>query len=197
MLSSNSGPSYEDETTWRSRGRLPHLERQDAIYFITFRLAGSLPKHVLLDIKAAKRNEDAIDEFLDSGHGECWLKDERIAALTVNTIKHWSGSRYLLHAWCVMPNHVHVVLGPKRSLAEVLHSWKSYIAHEANRMLSRTGDFWQREYYDHIVRNDEELHRDIEYTINNPVKAGLCENSDEWEWSGVGDMYAGETPALR
>jgi REP element-mobilizing transposase RayT len=82
-----------------------------------------------------------------------------------------------------MPNHVHVVarIFPTHQLAEVLHSWKSYTAKEANRILGIRGSFWQREYYDHLLRDDAEFERAVKYVVENPVKAGL----KGWEWVWV------------
>ena len=79
-----------------------------------------------------------------------------------------------------MPNHVHVVFRPigNHQLAAILHSWKSYTANAANRILKRTGSFWQREYYDHLIRNEEDFLRIVRYVMNNPVKAGLR----DWPW---------------
>jgi REP element-mobilizing transposase RayT len=174
-------------------GRLPHWERDDATYFVTFRLFDSLPALVLQRLKEASRPElaDSLDSYLDQGSGAAWLKDPSIARLVVDALRHFDGARYRLHAWCVMPNHVHVVFSsmpartPALRLSSIIQSWKSYTAKEANRLLGRTGSFWQREYYDHLIRDDEDFARCIEYTINNPVKAGLCERWEDWPASGL------------
>ena len=92
-----------------------------------------------------------------------------------------------------MPNHVHVVmrLRPGRRLAEIVHSWKSFTAKECNRVLSRNGPFWQREYYDHLVRDAAELDRLIDYVVQNPVRANL----KGWKWVGSGGQDAHTTAA--
>jgi putative DNA methylase len=77
-------------------------------------------------------------------------------------------------------------------LASVLHSWKSYTAKEANRILGRSGEFWQREYYDYLVRDEEDFYRYLEYTLQNPVKAGLCERWEDWPWNGLAEVDAGK-----
>ena len=191
----------------RSRGKLPHWEADNAIYFVTFRLADSLPKNVLRgfeferrDIVATadkmdrplspteqKRLEDLlserIQEKLDAGTGSCFLARPAIAGIVSTTLKHFAQSRYRMYAWCVMPNHVHAlfrILG-NHLLADVVRSWKSYSAREANLLLGRTGQFWQREYYDHLVRGEEEFHRIVGYIAENPAKAGL----KNWKWVGV------------
>ena len=82
-----------------------------------------------------------------------------------------------------MPNHVHVVvrLLPGNKLADVVHSWKSFTAKRANELLGRSGSFWQREYYDHLIRDEQELERAMRYVSENPVKAGLR----DWKWVWV------------
>jgi len=104
-----------------------------------------------------------------------------------------TGERYRLLAWCVMPNHVHAVaeMLPGFALAHVVHSWKSYMAKEANKMLHREGPFWQREYYDRYIRDDRHLERAIAYIEQNPVKAGLVAQAKEWAFSSAGLRGAG------
>src|SRR5262245_8535796 len=121
---------------FHSRGRLPHLKREGASYFVTFRLAGTLPGEVLQRFKqereaivaqalAAKRPltwreqeelfrwfSSRVDKYLDAGHGECFLREEPIANLVAEAICFFEGQRYDLLAWLVMPNHVHLVLRP-------------------------------------------------------------------------------------
>jgi hypothetical protein len=98
-----------------------------------------------------------------------------------------------------MPNHVHIVFRafPEHSLAEVMHSWKSFTAKECNKLLGRTGEFWQRESFDRIVRDELEFEKRVRYTLDNPVAAGLA----NWKWvggaAGTAAAGAGGTPALR
>ncbi len=84
-----------------------------------------------------------------------------------------------------MPNHVHVVFQPLagHGLADILHSWKSFTAKKANRLLGRLGEFWQREYYDHLIRDGEEFQRIVRYVGENPRRAGLR----NWPWVEVYD----------
>src|SRR5580704_17171989 len=167
----------------RSRGYLPHLERQAAIYFVTFRLADSLPESALRQIRRKQdsiANEDRhlstqLEEYLDKGGGACHLRQPSVANLVAAGLRKFDGFRYELFAWCIMPNHIHVVLKPLplNELARIIHSWKSFTAHQANALLSRTGIFWQREYYDHLIRDGGQLKRAIRYTSENPRRAGL------------------------
>jgi REP element-mobilizing transposase RayT len=204
----------------RTRGYLPHWERDSGIYFITFRLANSLPTNVrdeilehrvaiararqtgreLLPVESvtAQRLATAkIEDYLDAGRGECLLRSPQVAELVANTLRFWDGKRYCMHAWCVMPNHVHVLvqLMPGEGLAAIVSGWKSVSARRINRMLHRRGEVWQREYYDHLVRNAGEFARAIDYVRTNPLKAGL----KYWKWiyiRGVEGPAAG-TAALR
>jgi putative transposase len=103
-----------------------------------------------------------------------------VAQLVADTLRKFDDSRYRLFAWCIMPNHVHSVFQPYEPyrLASILHSWKSYSAASANNILKRSGPFWQREYYDYLIRNGDQLDRAIRYTAENPVRAKL----KNWKW---------------
>jgi REP element-mobilizing transposase RayT len=187
----------------RSR-RLPHWEVEGAVYFVTFRLADSLPKKALQELDSERRDilETAsqmgrsltasehrrmgqlqarwLERALDTGTGKCFLRKPAIAQIVVNALKEFDGSRYRLLAWSVMPNHVHVLFQTigNISLAVILHSWKSFSAKAANQILGRSGEFWQREYHDHLIRNRTEFDRAIRYVLENPSKAGL----KNWPW---------------
>jgi 1-hydroxy-2-methyl-2-(E)-butenyl 4-diphosphate synthase len=125
---------------------------------------------------------DWIDPELDRGHGACIFKDASLAALVADAMAHFDGKRYELLAWCVMPNHVHAVLRPAEGelLEKILHSWKSFTAHEINRRLGTSGAVWQKESYDHLVRDGEDLRNQVGYVMRNPVKAGM----GDWRWVG-------------
>lgn len=191
---------------FRYRGYLPHWERNRATYFVTFRLKDSLPQELLRNLnnqrllleRARRANASvAADETilrgmqallrkaercLDRGLGPCHMRDSRIARIVADAIKHFDGHHYRLLAWCVMPNHVHVVFLPRSaSLDSILHSWKSFSALEANRALARTGAFWQREYFDYVVRHERSLFKILRYVEENPRRAGL----KNWQWMNV------------
>jgi len=177
-------------------------------YAVTFRLADALPQNVMERwlceredlVKTARQMDRALSEYeekrldhlhsekaeryLDAGYGACWMKDDRIAEIVANGLKHFDGERYDLLAWCVMPNHVHVVVRPRegQTLPKILHSWKSFSANACNKVLGRKGEFWQAEYYDHLVRDEEDFAHSIAYALNNPEAAGL----KTWKWVGCG-----------
>jgi len=185
----------------RSRGYLPHWEIDNAIYFITYRLADSLPRSVIQKLRAeyvaakgsckltmserARLSEwfhRRLDEFLDTGRGSCFLKVPAIAECVIQSWRYFDGIRYDLLAWCVMPNHVHVIVKifQGADLDRILHSWKSYTSNQANAFLHRRVAFWWREYYDHCVPTEQELQRTIRYAIENPAKAGLIDWPYTW-----------------
>jgi REP element-mobilizing transposase RayT len=129
-----------------------------------------------------------VDGYLDAGHGECWLKQPLIADLVGSAMKFHNGSRFELHAWCVMPNHVHAVLRPMAgwTLSQILKGWKGFTARKANSLLKRTGrKLWQTESFDHLVRDDDDMHRCCHYIIMNPVNAALCKSPESWKWSSA------------
>ncbi len=129
-----------------------------------------------------------LEQYLDKGQGECWLKQPDIARLVADALRFFEGQRYHLSAWVIMPTHVHVVFWPMPNYAvsEILKSWKGYTGRVANRLLQRAGQtFWQPEAFDHWVRNDEEHARCCSYVVHNPVKAHLCIRPQDWRWSSA------------
>ena len=129
-----------------------------------------------------------MDKYLDSGHGRCWLAQPEVADLIVNAMQFHAAQRFDLHAWVIMPNHVHAVLRPRPdwTLSQILKSWKGFTAREANRRLQRVGTtFWQVESYDHLIRDEEDRHRCCHYTEMNPVNAGFCQRPEDWKWSSA------------
>ncbi|MGK5094609.1 DUF1156 domain-containing protein [Deltaproteobacteria bacterium TL4] len=200
-----SSSKVRSRKAWHSRGYLPHFEAGEQPQSITFRLRDSLPQsllqqwqHELQHLSEEDRQQERrhrIEESLDQGIGECWLKRPEIAEILQNALLHFDGIRYQLHRWCIMPNHVHVLITPlhQNSLSGIVHSWKSYTAKEANRLLHRQGAFWQEEYFDRMIRNQEHWNRTCEYIEYNPVKAGLVSEPQEWKWSSTREekMQAG------
>ncbi|MCY3019092.1 MAG: hypothetical protein NTW87_08695 [Planctomycetota bacterium] len=206
---------------------LPHIQPPGATLFVTFRLAGSIPQALLTQwlaeqhraVAAAARGRDErekaqgvskarralfarLEGRLDSAvSGPRWLKDARVAALVAEGLRYRDGKVYDLEAYCVMPNHVHVVFTPRPitshnlakcatgvrpadaqycSLSSIMHSLKLYTAIRGNRLLGRSGQFWEHESYDHVVRDENELGRIIRYVLSNPVKAGLAARWQDW-----------------
>jgi len=188
----------------REGARLPHWTKANAAYAITFRLADSLPRQVLADWEAEcdeiieraeqmqrelsqaeqrrvdELHSDRVDQWLDRGEGECLLRQPELAEVVAEALRHFDEDRYRLLAWTVMPNHVHVVLRPISGfeVPMIVHSWKSFTAHEINKRLDRNGAVWQVEYFDRLIRDNEELARQVEYAWRNPEVARL----EDWQW---------------
>jgi putative transposase len=178
-----------DHAGWRSRGYLPHLDAADVVQHIVFRLADSLPARLRDEfaLKSPADRAEAVDALLDEGHGRHDLAIPPIAELTQNALLRFDGERYLLIAWCVMPNHVHALaeIRSGHRLDRVVHSWKSFTAHAANRLLGRAQRFWAPEYFDRYMRDDTQLAGTRAYIEANPVKAGLCNDPTEWPYSSA------------
>ena len=162
---------------------------------VSFHLFDSLPQSVLEgwrdELRARPQKEADLEwrkrtqEFLDSGYGSCLLRDDRLAEIIETALLCFDGQRYALHAWCVMPNHVHTLFTPAADfkMSEILHSWKSFTAHECNKLLRRTGRFWAREPFDRYIRNQRHFRNALAYIEDNPVKARLCGKPENWRWS--------------
>jgi REP element-mobilizing transposase RayT len=182
---------------WHSRGYLPHFDGGELSQFITFRLQDSLPREALirwneelkLELNAAAGAilRRRVEAYLDQGRGTCYLRDQAIAEMVQKALLFHDETKYRLFAWVVMPNHVHLLCRPcpGHSLAEIMHSVKSFTSTTANKMLGRSGRFWQKEYFDRYIRNAGQFARTVAYIENNPVKANLCDRSEEWPFSSA------------
>lgn len=154
---------------------------------MTFRLADSLPKEAALRIRTAAQPESLRDEFLDRGWGVCWLRNDEVAEIVEKSFLIFDGERYRLHAWTIMPNHVHVLVSgmPGYPLGSIVSSWKRFTAREANIVLGRAGEFWQVDYWDRFIRNEEHYYATESYIHLNPVKAGLVTDPHFWPWGSA------------
>jgi putative transposase len=177
---------------WHQRGYLPHRDAPGLLQFLTFRLHDSFPAsrrgewEALLRIEDNRQRRIQLEEYLDRGHGVCWLGRPEIAALAEGALRYFHGQRYELLAWAVMPNHVHVLVQIwETPLASLARSWKRYVAREANKLLHRAGHFWERDYWDTYMRDEEQLARARRYTEQNPVKAKLIREAKDWPWGSA------------
>jgi REP-associated tyrosine transposase len=150
--------------------------------------------------------EVALTEALNVSAMPHWLKDERLARMVVGALKYWHQERYELHRYVVMPNHAHILIEPlelpksrpptpgevasRWSLPKIMQGIKGYTAREGNRLLGRTGSFWQEESFDHWVRDSDEYARILHYIDQNPVAAGLCQEPADWPSSSAAEEVA-------
>jgi REP-associated tyrosine transposase len=197
------------------RRNLPHIQPRGATFLVNFRLVNSLPREVMERLRTeADQLEKALlatkdptersllrnnqqhqlldrwDDALDQSQvGPFWLKDDKITEIVVRSIRYHDGEWFDVEAYCIMPNHIHLVLTPYEisetadySLAKIMHNIKRNSANHANKVLKRTGAFWQHENYDHFIRDEAELERIIKYILYNPVKAKLVKEPQDWKW---------------
>ncbi len=165
-------------------------------YFVTFRLADAIASDVLAqwreeraqwlkfhpepwDWKTAReymrRFEEEREQWLDQGQGSCLLRNQRVHEIIVENLNHFDRDRYVLDAFVVMPNHVHVIVKPieLNSLNTILHAWKSYTSNRVNELLKRKGPLWMAETFDTIVRDSAHLAACRDYIERNPKQANL------------------------
>jgi Transposase IS200 like len=150
---------------WHSRGYLPHFDRSGLTQFVTCHLSDSIPKEVLERWKRELVNQESIEEktrlqnriekYLDQGYGSAYLRQPNVAKMAQNSLLHLDGKRYRSSALVVMPNHIHLLatILPEQSLPQIMHSFKSFTSHEANKMLRREGQFWFEDYFDRYIRD--------------------------------------------
>jgi putative transposase len=178
--------------------RLPHWQQEGAVYFVTFRLADAVPRHLRTQWESERevwlrvhpqpwsaevereyheQFSGAIERWLDAGYGSCVLRRHDCAAFVAEALRHFDGERVSLISSVVMPNHVHAVFVQNAAwpLEKILLSWKGFTARKINALLGRTGSFWQRDYFDRLVRDDNHLANCIRYIRRNPEKSRLRE----------------------
>ena len=176
--------------------RLPHWRQEGCAYFVTCHLGDSLPAGILrlwaevrenwlkhhplpwsqeVGREYRERFTEAMERHLDAGRGSCVLRKPGCAQCVVDTLLHDDSNQYDLGRFVVMPNHVHLLVVPRRGveLSDLTETWERISARRINRLLERHGRLWDRDAYDHIVRDEKELARIDKYIRDNPVKAGL------------------------
>jgi putative transposase len=167
--------------------RLPHYDSIDHPTFLTWRLAGTLPKG--RDFSHATSGEAfvAMDRLLDNARlGPLHLQRPEIANVVVEAMLYRNGGAYELHNYVVMSNHVHLLITPHVTISKLMQSLKRFTAREANLVLGFTGcPFWQDESYDRLVRNEQEFKRIASYIEMNPVRAGLAASPEAFQWSSA------------
>ncbi len=180
----------------KTHSRLPHWQQDGKTYFVTFRLADALPLFLLRDYQAERKQWMAVhpepwsvevqrecherfsvrmDRWLDEGHGESLLKNPDAAEIVAEALTYFDGSRCTQHAWVIMPNHVHAVFSLLEDwpLDSLLRSWKRTSARRLNMIFGREGAFWQKDYFDRMIRDAEHFENVIGYIRRNPIKARL------------------------
>jgi REP element-mobilizing transposase RayT len=180
----------------QTANRLPHWQQQGCVYFLTFRLADSVPESLRRDWEAERaawlnfhpepwteeiereyhsRFSAAIERWLDAGHGLCLLRRGDAARIVADAFHYFDGDRFSVISFVVMPNHVHALLmqDEKWPLEKIVHSCKRYAARRINSLAGRSGSLWERDYFDRLVRNEKHFGNCIRYIRRNPRKARL------------------------
>lgn len=149
--------------------RLPHID------------APGLIQHVVFCTHGAFREDEDDDAIGKSPQGRVLLGAlaDRVQEVVLN--RH--GEDYVLQAWCVMPNHVHVLVQPRRglSLKSIVQAWKSVCSHASGA----PRPLWQKNYFDRYMRDEEQVWFTINYIEANPVAAGLVAAKEHWRWSSA------------
>jgi putative transposase len=176
--------------------RLPHWQQSGVVYFVTFRLADAIPTKlrnqwrndreiwlrfhpepwtIEIEQEYHKRFSATIERWLDAGHGSCLLRRPECAAIINDALHHFDGQRLVLISSIVMPNHVHAlyVQNSEFPLEKLILSWKTFSARNINKLLGRSGNLWQRDYFDRLVRDEQHFRNCVRYIRRNPEKAGL------------------------
>ena len=209
--------------------RLPHIQPIGATFFVTFHLHGSIPWHRVKQLKYVFEQQliqlqkikpvelrqekiwelrqnyfQAFDDLVNcTESGPFYLKQKMIARLVKDQLHQLDGQLYELDAYCIMPNHVHILINTSIQLAfetdlmgllqrfitldKIMKRIKGPTAIYANRLLARKGQFWERESYDSYIRNEWMFWQVIQYILEDPVKAGIVGHYHEYEWNYVSE----------
>ena len=177
---------------------LPHLHPSQGIFFITYRLFGSLPGEIIGKLQDEYKNEPkdiliqpnkhtyfvAFDEYLDKYEsGKNYLSISEIAEVNKQAIHYYDSNYYDLICYTIMSNHIHLVIklnDEAPDLSKIMQSIKRFTARESNKILGCEGQFWMQESYDRLVRDAKELKNIVDYVIKNSVKAGLVNDWKQW-----------------
>jgi REP element-mobilizing transposase RayT len=196
---------HPDLPIQRYERHLPHWRQEGATYFVTFRLADSLPQpklQLLKQLRAdwerthplprsekdwtdyAREVTTSVEHWLDEGYGACQFRQQCWCDELRSRLHHFQDQRYQLSCWTIMPNHCHAVMRPFEGypLEDLVGSIKGVAARNINAVSGLSGQLWQDESFDRIVRDEEHLWRVIQYIGANPRKAGLAHENAWRRW---------------
>jgi putative transposase len=198
----------------KSFNHLPHWEQIGASYFITFRLADAVPLRLRKEWERERkawlgqhpepwdaeteteyhlRFSLRMDKWLDAGHGACHLRRASCRDIVQARLERSENSATCLHAWVIMPNHVHVLMTIREGapLSSVLQDWKGGSSFDLNRVLGRKGTLWQKDYFDRLIRDGDHFANCVRYIRANPTKARLKAGEYTHEESELARLFAG------
>lgn len=215
------------------RNRLPHIAPLGAIFFVTFRMGDSLPQAFIAKLKEEMDTKiEQLKKEQKAGHkeeikkqrklffkhydyqldilpyGQCHLRNPAVAKMVADRLHELDGDCYDLIAYCIMPNHVHILMDTSIQLVDqdgyemeeipenyvqlykMMHLVKGRTSYFINKYLGRKGKFWQKDSYDHYVRDEKELWNIVHYILENPVKAGLIEKWEDYPFIYLANKFA-------
>jgi len=197
----------------KHRRYLPHVQLKRQVISITWRLAFTLPRQLqelLHELRVSLQSLHNADETsLSERYEEYAYKLERyddylgrfqlqglslcepaIGSMMRSALHFYDHKLYQLHTWCLMPNHVHLLVQPLpladgtyAKISTIVQRIKGYTAKQINLQLGRSGKVWNDDYYDRFIRNSRDYCMTVEYVMNNPVKAGLTDRRESWEYA--------------
>jgi REP element-mobilizing transposase RayT len=178
----------------------PRVARQvgnDAL-FLTWRLNGTLPYLAKPNMPGMPgQTFFALDRALDTAaSGPKWIEDPTVAQSMMTALRFGEQQLdlYKLLAYCLMPNHVHLVLEPLASLSRINHSIKEITARNATQILRRVHQpFWHEDSYERRLRDATERDRMVAYTESDPVTAGLVREPGKWPWSSASQTLTAQS----
>ncbi len=199
----------------------PHYQFRDSIVFITWRLAGTLPSHILklfqqltsenddkartCELRRIKQENVRLFRLYQDYDLELakWsapgfsLNEDRFAKIITGAFHYYDSKKYELHSYCVMSNHVHLLIralpnenGSIYHISEIIRLLKSYTAHEIDKTINQTGQLWDAFHFDRIIRDERNYANVINYIMYNPVTAGLVDSPDKWRDSYCNPEFA-------
>ncbi len=180
-----------EEVEFHFKGNLPHMHQDGTMQSVTFRMADSLPQSVCKELQERKDNftkkyphpwdsETKLlywkeigpmqHRLMDKGYGSCLLKYPEYRQILIDAIAFKDSVNYDVESYVIMPNHVHMLIRPldKNKIEEILHSIKLFSARRINSLAGRKGEFWMKESFDRLVRNEDDYKRCYHYILSNP-----------------------------
>jgi REP element-mobilizing transposase RayT len=166
--------------------KLPHWQQGDAMQFVTFRLADSMPAGKLRQWKEEHQTwrkihpkpwtpkQEAeyhqrftwkLEGWLDEGAGSCLLKDSANRAFLEECLMCFQGKKVEHHSWIIMPNHLHLIFTPLAPLEKLIQAWKGVSARRIGK-----GSIWQKDYRDTLIRDGDHFANAVRYIRRNPAK---------------------------
>jgi REP element-mobilizing transposase RayT len=186
---------------WHSRGYLPHFDARGVVQHVVLCTKGALDQDSLSKLSQLSPAEkyEQVDAWLDASQSGAIFHDPRCAAALEEQCFYFDGQRYDLLAWCVMPNHAHVVMCccGETSLGQIIRTWKVQTVRAIVACFGHKVDIFAKDYFDRFMRNGNQTLSTIAYVERNPVVAGLCDVPEDWRFSSAWHRARGWVPKTK